>query len=76
MFQTQKYNIFFSLAIIYSIIFSFCYYCTDQNMLFTNITMRRIACFLRESTKISARSLHSIAKIYGFFLSFLFSGSV
>ena len=29
-------------------------------MLFTNITMRRIACFLRESTKISARSLWSV----------------
>ena len=56
MFQTQKYKIFFSLAIIYSIFLSFCCFCTDKNMLFTNITMRRIACFLRESTKNSARS--------------------
>ena len=51
MFQsrTQKYKLFFSLAIIYNIFLSFCCYCTDKNMLFTNITMRRIACFLRES---------------------------
>ena len=74
MFQTQKYKIFFSLAIIYSIFLSFCCYCTDKNMLFTNITMRRIACFLRESTTISARSLRLLAIIYGYFLSFSFSG--
>ena len=70
MFQTQKSKMFFSLAIIYSIFLSFCCYCTDKNMLFTNITMRRIACFLRESTN----NFSSLAIIYGFFLSFWFSG--
>ena len=67
-FQTQKYKIFFLLAIILSIFLSFCCYCTDKNMLITNITMRRIACFRRKSTKMSARSqqLVGISRVSGF----------
>ena len=71
--RKKKKKKIFSLAIIYSIFLSFCCYCTDKNMLSTNI-MGRITCFLRESTKLSARSLRSLAIIYGFFFSFWFSG--
>ena len=65
--QQQKFGL---LSIINSFFLSFCCYCTNKNMLFTNKTVRRIACFRRKSTKISARSLAQqlvgISRVSGF----------
>ena len=69
MFQTQKQISL--LAIINNFFWSFCRYCTDKYMLFTNKTVRRIM-FPRQKYE-NFGSLRSRAMIYVFFASFWFS---
>ena len=70
MFQTQKK--IGLLAIINSFFWSFCCYCTDKNMLFTNKTVRRI---MWEESRKSRLARSARAQWFMFFLaSFWFSG--
>ena len=61
------------LAIINSFFWSFCCYCTDKNMLFTNKTVRRIM-FPRQNYETFGSLAPLARNDLCFFVSFWFSG--
>ena len=74
MFQTQKYKMFFSLEIIYSIFLIFLLLYRQKYVIYQHNNEKNRMCPTRKYENFG--SLRSLAIIYGFFLSFWFSGGI